>query len=127
MLEIHFPRLLLCYYLASYFTLCVICICNSNLVCVYIMCDFVLEHSSAVCVYKSQFYSLLYPQQVNVSVNVLLPVIELRRLSAAKVSTKLYGDDSCPSQPQSQKGIGGLLLEFWIGAGKSSHSCGKLL
>ena len=29
---------------------------------------------------------------------------------------KLYGDDSCPSQPQSQKGIGGLLLEFWIGA-----------
>ena len=51
------------------------------------MCDFVLEHSSAVCVYKSQFYSLLYPQQVNVSVNVLLPVIELRRLSAAKVST----------------------------------------
>ena len=39
---------------------------------------------------------------------------------------KLYGDDSCPSQPQSQKGIGGLLLEFWIGAGKSSHSCGKL-
>ena len=29
---------------------------------------------------------------------------------------KLYGDDSCPSQPQSQKGIGGLLPEFWIGA-----------
>ena len=29
---------------------------------------------------------------------------------------KLYGDDSCPSQPQSQKGIGGLLLEFCIGA-----------
>ena len=28
----------------------------------------------------------------------------------------LYGDDSCPSQPQSQKGIRGLLLEFWIGA-----------
>ena len=27
---------------------------------------------------------------------------------------------------QCQKGIGGLLLEFWIGAGKSSHSCGKL-
>ena len=89
MLEIHFPRLLLCYYLTSYFTLCVICISVDLLVCVYyIMCDFVLEHSYDVSVYKSQFCSLLFPQQVNVSVNVLLPVTELRRLSAAKVSTQ---------------------------------------
>ena len=29
---------------------------------------------------------------------------------------KLYGDDSCSSQSQSQKGIGGLFPEFWIGA-----------
>ena len=28
----------------------------------------------------------------------------------------IYSDDSYPSQPQSQTGIGGLLLEFRIGA-----------
>ena len=36
--------------------------------------------------------------------------------AATRHSSKQSGDDSCPSQPQSQKGIGGLLLEFWIGA-----------
>ena len=55
-LEILFPRLLLCYYLTSYFTLCVICISVSV-----------------------QFCSLLFPQQVNVPVNVLLPVAQAFR------------------------------------------------
>ena len=73
-------------YLTSYFTLCVIL-----LMCAYTMCDFFLEHSSDVCIY--QFCTLASLQQVDVFVNVPLSVTELRRLSAAKVSTG-YGPSS---------------------------------
>ena len=50
-------------YLTSYFTICVIL-----LMCAYTMCDFVLEHSSYVCIY--QFCTLASLQQVDVFVNV---------------------------------------------------------
>ena len=42
--------------------------------------------------------------------------VVMRELDSHSSKQKLYADDSCPSQPQSQNGIGGLLLEFCIGA-----------
>ena len=55
--------------------------------------------------------------------------VVMRELDSHSSKQRLYGYDSCPSQPQSQKGIGALLLEFCIGAiswVSLVHSCGKL-